>query len=447
MKRILSLLVFSLSVSGSFAQVAKIVHPPIGTTAYSSDSTFSIRLIGKKQYYAPTETATADKDINSPKSVNMHPNATKYYVNSLEGATTIVYDFKTNEKMKVIRHDFTDADTVLLGNDFKPFYKFTHYLPDAKHPASPFGGWGAFYGKPVESCFTHGGKYLWVPYYRRDYDINAQDPSAVAIIDTKSDSIIRLMDTGPLPKMIATSPDGKFVAITQWGDNTVGIINIESENPFDWHYTYLAVIDQKLKLNFSMTKQVDRDDDSGYCLRGTAFTPDNHYLLVGCMAGNNGIAVVDLEKMEYWGRVMGNMYNLRHLLIRDGYVYLSINRDGYIQRMPLTQFLAAIPALKASSTKTTTLSGWENCKVGNGARTIEFSPDGRYIYAACNASSTLYVVDAKKFEVVTSMSIDSYPVGLEVSLNGKYVFTTSQGRSNGGGNCVDIFEVNILKGE
>ena len=53
----------------------------------------------------------------------------------------------------------------------------------------------------------------------------------------------------------------------------------------------------------------------------------------------------------------------------------------------------------------------------------------------------------KKFEVVTSMSIDSYPVGLEVSLNGKYVFTTSQGRSNGGGNCVDIFEVNILKGE
>lgn len=141
MKRILSLLVFSLSVSGSFAQVAKIVHPPIGTTAYSSDSTFSIRLIGKKQYYAPTETATADKDINSPKSVNMHPNATKYYVNSLEGATTIVYDFKTNEKMKVIRHDFTDADTVLLGNDFKPFYKFTHYLPDAKHPASPFGGW------------------------------------------------------------------------------------------------------------------------------------------------------------------------------------------------------------------------------------------------------------------------------------------------------------------
>ena len=444
MKRISSLLVISFSlVVSSVAQVAPITHPKIGTTAYNSDSTFSIRLIGKKQYYDPSETATADKDINSPKSVNMHPNATKYYVNSLEGATTVVYDFKTNEKIKVIRHIFTDTDTVLLGSNFKPFYEFTHYRPDAKHPASPFGGWGAFYGKPVESTFTHGGKYLWVPYYRRDYDINAQDPSAVAIIDTETDSIIRLMDTGPLPKMIATSPDGKLVAITQWGDNTVGIINIESENPFDWHYVSLAIIDQKLKLNFSMTKQVDRDDDSGYCLRGTAFTPDNHFLLVGCIACNNGIAVLDLEKMQYLGRITGNMYNLRHLLIRDGYVYLSINRDGYIQRMPLTQFLAVIPALKASATKTTPLSGWENCKVGNGARTIEFSPDGRDIYAACNASSTLYVVDVKTFQVVTSMSIDSYPVGLEVSKDGKYVFTTSQGRSNGGGNCVDIFEVNV----
>ena len=444
MKRRLSLLVcgFSLFVS-SEAQVAKITHPAIGATTYSSDNSFSIKLIGKKQYYDPKEVATADKDINSPKSVNMHPNGKKYYVNSLEGATTVVYDFNTNEKLKVIRHNFTDADTVLLGKNFKPFYEFTHYLPDSKHPVSPFGGWGAFYGKPVESTFSHGGKYLWVPYYRRDYDINAQDPSAVAIIDTETDSIIRLMDTGPLPKMIATSPDGKLVAITQWGDNTVGIINIESENPFDWYYTSLAIIDQKLELDFSMTQQVDRDNISGYCLRGTAFTPDNHYLLVGCMAGKDnksfGIAVVDLkgETPKYLGRITGNMYNMRHLLIRDGYIYLSINRDGYIQRMPLEKFLLFIP--EGGGVKEG--YGWENCKVGAGARTIEFSPDGRYIYAACNASSTLYVVDAKEYKVVAHMTIDSYPVGLDVSKDGRYVFTTSQGRSNGGGNCVDIFEV------
>ncbi|MBQ9666298.1 MAG: hypothetical protein IJV33_07495 [Bacteroidaceae bacterium] len=444
-----------LLASTVFAQVQlKIVHPAIGTQAYSADSTFCIELIAKKQYFDPADTQTADKDINSPKSVNMHPNSTKYYVNSLEGATTVVYDFKTNQKLKVIRHEFTEADTVLLMGA-KPYYKFTHHLPDAKHPVSGFGGWGAFYGKPVESAFTHGGRYLWIPYYRRSYDLNAQDPSAVAIIDTETDSIIRLMDTGPLPKMIAPSPDGKLLAITHWGDNTVGIIDISSPHPADWHHLTLAIVDQQLKLNYSLTKQVDRDNDSGYCLRGTAFTPDNHYLLVGCMGGANGggIAIIDLQPSSlpqagesegaprYLGRVLGNMYNLRHIIIRDGYLYLSINRDGYIQRMPLAQFLDAVPALKASSTKTTTLSGWQNCQVGAGARTIETSPDGRYIYAACNASSTLYVVDTQTFQVIAHMNGDSYPVGLEVSQDGKYVFTTSQGRSNGGGNCVDIFEV------
>ena len=231
----------------------------------------------------------------------------------------------------------------------------------------------------------------------------------------------------------------------------MGIIDISSENPADWHHLTLAIVDQQLKLNYSLTKQVDRDNDSGYCLRGTAFTPDNHYLLVGCMGGANGggIAVIDLQfhsqsstgTPHYLGRVLGNMYNLRHIIIRDGYLYLSINRDGFIQRMPLSQFLDAVPSLMTSSNKTTTLSGWENCQVGAGARTIEASPDGRYIYAACNASSTLYVVDTKTFQVIAHMNGDSYPVGLEISHDGKYVFTTSQGRSNGGGNCVDIFEV------
>ncbi|NLV52972.1 MAG: peptidoglycan-binding protein [Bacteroidales bacterium] len=437
MKRTL-LTLFSICSLTLSAQT--IVHPSIGTKVFTADSSLSIELIAKKQYYDPSDEDTADKDINSPKSVNMHPNGTKYYVNSLEGATTVVYDFKTNEKLKVIHHEFTDADTVLLGNA-TPFYTFTHHLPDANHPASPFGGWGSFYGKPVESTFSHRGRYLWIPYYRRSYDINAQDPSAVAIIDTHTDSIIRLMDTGPLPKMIATSLDGKYVAISQWGDNTVGIINIESENPFDWHYTNMAIIDQKLKLNFSLTRQVDRDNNSGHCLRGTAFTPDNHYLLVGCMAGTGGIAVVDLHTMEYLGRITGMMPNLRHLIIRGDHLYLSINRDGYVQKIPLSTFLSTIPTLKSSANKTATLSGWQNCKVGAGARTIEMSPNNRLIFAACNNSSSLYVIDAQSMQALTSISVDSYPVGLDISADGKYVFVTSQGRSNGGGNCVDIFQV------
>ena len=434
LKRRLSLLVLGISLFVPLLIQAQVVRPKIGKTAESADGRISIELIGKKQFYAPGEKTTADPDINSPKSVNVHPNGKKFYVNSLEGATTVVYDFQTFKKLAVIKHQFDHTKDAGLWSKPSGLYPFTHYKNDHLN---------TFYGKPVESTFSHGGRYLWVPYYRRSYDINAQDPSAVAIIDTQTDKIIRLMETGPLPKMIATSPDGKYVAISHWGNNTVGIIDISSPDPKQWKHKACHIVDYQLQLNYPMNRSVNRDAGSGYALRGTVFTPDNHYLLVGCMGGGGGIAVIDLQKSEYLGRLQGMMANVRHLVLKNGFLYLSINGAGYVQKISLDAVLDAISKMQ---NKRGNLTGWQNCKVGAGARTIELSPSGKYIFAACNNASALYVVDAKEMKVLTSIPADSYPVGLDVSKDGKYVFTTAQGHSGkGGGNAVDIFKVTYGK--
>lgn len=406
---------------------AQTEHPPLGTKVSSKDSTFTITLLNRKQNFSYAETATLDKDIRSPKSVNIHPNGKKYYVNSLEGGKTVVYATGSNDKLKVIEHEFTEADSLMWS---KPsgLYPFTHYKKNLN----------TFRGKPVESAFSHGGRYLWVPYYRRSYDINAQDPSAVAIIDTQTDSIIRLMETGPLPKMVAVSGDNRYVAITHWGNNTVGIINITGDSPERWHYEDCVTVQKKLTLNFSLTATVNRDVNSGLCLRGTVFTPDGRYLLVGCMGGNGGIAVIDLKDFTYLGNVYGMKTNLRHIVIRNGYIYLSINKEGYIQRVPLDVFYEAIGQIENGKV---TLHDWENCKVAAGARTIDITPDGRYVVAACNFSSRLVVVDTESFKEIVRIKADSYPVGLDISKDGRYVYTTSQGRDGAGGNCVDIYQM------
>jgi len=44
-------------------------------------------------------------------------------------------------------------------------------------------------------------------------------------------------------------------------------------------------------------------------------------------------------------------------------------------------------------------------------------------------------------KTVVTIPADSYPVGLDISKDGKYVYTTSQGRAKEGGNCVDIFKI------
>lgn len=429
MKKILFLL--SLFCAQMLLAQPPVVHPSIGQEAASADGKIKIRLVGKRQNYGG-DAATRDAYINSPKSVNIHPDKTKYYVNSLEGGTTVVFDAKTNERLTVIKHTF-DASTDHLWSEPSKFYPFTHYKPN-----------NHFMGKPVESTFSHGGRYLWVPYYRRSFDINAQDPSAVAIIDTKADTIVRMMDCGPLPKMVATSPDGHYVAISHWGNNTVALIDISSDNPEQWEHTDMLVVDYVLPLHYSLTKSVDRDNGSGYALRGTVFTPDGRYLLVGCMGGGGGIAVIDMQSRKYLGRVMGMMSNVRHLLIHGPYLYLSINGAGYVQRIEWKKFVDAAAKMQS---KKTTLSGWTNCKVSPGARTITISPSGRYIFAACNTASRVCVVDTRTMTQVASIPADSYPVGMDISDDGRHVYTTSQGRNHRGGNCVDIYEVTYAESE
>ena len=43
--------------------------------------------------------------------------------------------------------------------------------------------------------------------------------------------------------------------------------------------------------------------------------------------------------------------------------------------------------------------------------------------------------------MVNKIDVDSYPVGLDISNDGRYVIVTSQGRGNQGGNAVNIYEV------
>ncbi len=427
MKKLLFFLVILFVALLGVTDAQTVVYASLGDSEKSDDGLFTITLVSKKQYYDPSDTLTLDRDIRSPKSVNVHPDGSKYYVNSLEGARTVVYEVGTNKKLKVINHKFNNANATLWS---KPsgLFEFTHYTTSLN----------SFYGKPVESTFSHEGRYLWVPYYRRSYDINAQDPSAVAVIDTEVDSIIRLMETGPLPKMIAVSPDNRYVAITHWGDNTVGLIDISGESPSEWHYVSCVEVGKKLTLDFDLETPVNRDVNSGLCLRGTAFTPDSQYLLVGCMGGRGGVAVIDVACFTYLGTVYGMKSNLRHLVIRNDYLYLSINKSGYVQRASLDGFLDAVSSMKSRKARYTE---WENCKVGAGARTIDITPDGRYIVAACNLGSCLDVIDALTMKKVVTIHTDPYPVGLVISKDGNYVYTTSQGRSKEGGNCLDIFKI------
>lgn len=369
-----------------------------------------------------------EPDINSPKSAHFLPDGKKLYIESLEGGKTVVVDVATWTRTKTIEHEFSATDAGL----FSPIRLADYSFGDRRNV-------NVFRGKPVESALSHDGRYLWVTYYRRSFDPNAQLPSALALIDTRTDSIVKVYPTGPLPKMVASSPDGKWLAVTHWGDNTIAILDISAASPDSFRYVAHLVAGNRAKLDFDENSKVDRDNNCGFCLRGTLFTPDSRHLLVGRMGGSGGISVWTTGDWKYLGNATGMRENVRHLVVRQGELFLSENQPGVVQKLSLDGFLGALA--KAKPSESVPVEGWKSATVGYGARTISVDDSAKYLYAAVNGKSEIKVVRTRDMAVVATIQADSYPVGMDLSPDGRWLVVTAQGHTDGGGNSVMVYRV------
>jgi DNA-binding beta-propeller fold protein YncE len=433
------------------AQVRK--KPPIqrvaiGTHSYPEAAPIQFDLEARFQSYygKPAQSGDQyDEQIDSPKSARFDANGERVFVNSLEANKTLIYDANQFTKLGSVSHEFTAKDAGLFHEKNPPFgYEFdeglTHGHPDI------------FTGKPVESELTHDGKYLWVPYYRRDYDGKGTNPSAVAIIDTSTNQIVRVMATGPISKYVLASPDGKFMAVSHWGDNTLLLIDIRKPDPADFKYVSHIVIDEVLALD--TLKGVNRDKECGLCLRGLAYSKDSRFLFVARMGKKGGVAVIDLQahgEPKYLGSFSGMPLKPRDILVSpDGrWLYISSTLAGYVSRIPVatvvesftqpTKVPGALPPLLRP------LKGFEKAFVGQGPRSIRLTPDGKYLFASVYGMSRVVAVETDRMKVVAAMAADPFPVGMAMSPKGDQLWITCQSHQGIGGNAVDVLKIRYAK--
>ncbi|MGZ6287675.1 MAG: hypothetical protein ACXWQO_05785 [Bdellovibrionota bacterium] len=277
----------------------------LGTRSEPAEAPVSLLLLARRQSYNAKPEHPMDQydsDIHSPKSVGFSHDGKKVYVNSLEGGRTVVYDSLGIEKKAVISHKFKIEEQGLFTGGIPWGYKFP------KGQKTP----NEFMGRPVEMEFSRDGKFLFVPYYRRSYDEKGVMPSALAIVDTATDQIARVMAVGPIAKYVKLSHKGKLLAVSHWGDNTVGLIDVSGTKPEKFHARQLLVVEKKMSLK---NLGVDRDKDCGFCVRGLAFSDDDKYLFVTRMKGG-AIAVFRLHgaaKPDYLGSIFGLVAGPRDL--------------------------------------------------------------------------------------------------------------------------------------
>lgn len=409
------------------------IRVPLGTRSLPSDAPVSLVLVARFRNWPledPGEEDRADPQVFSPKAVRFSPDGEKAWVNSLEGYRTLVYDPRTRERIGSIRHAFDEGDALRFIGPAAPF---DYAVPDPPGVA----GANRFLGKPVEIGLSHGGRFLWIPYYRRSWDRWGAAPSAVAVVNAATDTIVRVIPTGPIPKYVAASPDGKRVAVVHWGDNTVGLLDTSSGDPAAFRYVAHLVVEERLPLDG--LAGVDRDRECGFCLRGAVFTSDGTRLLVARMGGG-GIAGFDVASGRYLGTVLGMKPTPRHLVLSpDGRVlYVGSNLAGFVSRIPVATVLSA---LEEAGGKRVRIRGFREAEVGSGTRTIELSPDGRFVFAAVHGDAEIAVVETASMRVVARVRTDAYPVGLDVASDGGEIWVTAQGQDGVGGNSVSVYAV------
>jgi len=367
--------------------------------------------------------------VASPKSVRFLASGEKVYVNALEGLKTLVFDPRKLAKAGEILHVFGPDDASLFGGQNTVF-------DYAYRKQSPSGDPNQFGGKPVEMALSHGDRWLWVPYYRRDFDVGAGSPSAVAIIDTETDAIVRVLPTGPIPKYIAISPDNRWASVTHWGDNTVALIDIASGDPARFAYREQRLV-VEYALNQDKLLKSNRDSACGFCLRGTVFAPSGQ-LWVARMGGDGGLAGFDVESGRYLGTVDGIPPNPRHLLIDGDFLYVTSSRSGHVSKVAVAEVVSKLSAAGAGRVD---LDGVRSSHVGAGARTVDISADGSALYVAVNARAQVVKLDADTLAVQERWRVDSYPVGLDVSPDGSQVWVTCQANRGKGGNSITVLAV------
>lgn len=380
-----------------------------------------------------------DPDIQSPKSVRLSRDGKRVYVNSLEGGKTVIYSSLGVEKIGVIHHKFTTEHASLFDKRVPWGYRFPK---DVKTP-------NEFLGKPVELEDSHEGRFLWIPYYRRSYDADGVAPSALALYDTREDKLRRIFHVGPISKYVRVSPRQRWLAVSHWGDNTVGLIDVRGTDPAKFRPEARLVVEKILD-----TKGLkgDRDKLCGFCVRGLAFSDDEKYLFVSRMRGG-GIAVFALDpkgkKHRYMGTVHGIVPVPRDIEVsKRGFLYISCNGSGYVARVPVKELIASLekldkklPLEKRVVHSESAQLPVEKAYVGLGARSIRLNRKENYLFVAVNQTSELVGVDTESMRIAARIPVDSYPVGLDLGPGDSEAWVTSQGRDAKGGNSVGIFQV------
>lgn len=312
------------------------------------------------------ESAAAEREMILVKTIkgNITPKSVRSSGTGFVSAHNMMY-----------RHSITvyDANTFELVSTIK----------DSINPALfGFAGYeGSYKGAPVEGAFSPDGEALYVTNYamygkgltREGTDIcrptDNFDKSFVYRINTKSWKIDSISKVGSVPKVVAVTPDDKYVLVTNWCSYDLYVISVAT---------------QKVVKIFKI----------GAYPRGVTISADSQFAFVAQMGGST---VHKINLTDWSEELLPVGANPRALVLSpdNSLLYATLNKSGQV---------IAYDLVKNKVVK--------RIKTGEAARSLDISTDGTALYVVNFKSDSLTKIRTSDFIVLQNIKVCDQPIGI-----------------------------------
>ena len=241
---------------------------------------------------------------------------------------------------------------------------------------------GMVRGAPVEAAFSADGRHAYVSNYsmygpgfsRPGDDVcspsSGYDESFVYQIDVETLQIDQAIAVGSVPKYVATTPDGRYVLVSNWCSYSLSVVSVQKG------------------------REVRRVPLGPYP-RGIIVSPDSRTAYVAVM-GTTGVAEVNLRTFGVrWMYGIGD--GPRHVVLdpRGRYLYVTLNRSGGVAKIDLRirHKVGFVPT-------------------GSYPRSMAISEDGRALYVVNYESDTMSQVGTRNMRVLQTVPTNHHPIGI-----------------------------------
>lgn len=315
---------------------------------------------------------------NGVKSVIISPDKQRIYTLNLEGMSIFEYDRESKKLLRKLYFEKTPAK----GWDY-----------DRNVPIS------SYEEKPVEACFSHDGKYLWVSLHNADgvvvWDLEDDDSSVKGkefktvtginyLQDISSaaglkDTVKMLMiKTGKTPKIITYSAKKDLIFISNWHSKTISVIDVKTNEPDQWEIIH------EIKTNAIP--------------RGLALTENDSLIYIAEMGGSE-ISKFDITSFEKQNSIIVGR-GPRHLLINDNDLFASLNSAAELLKIDVRKDKVE-----------------ERIKTLPTPRTIQLTEDGRLIFSVSYRGNMLEAFYTKNLAKAGEWISEESPVGMDIYQN------------------------------